>query len=369
MKDSSPPEKDALGVRLAHFRFLLLLPISSALAIVMTLGLVISFSDGTLAGYYYLPIVSVVGAWTSVVIAIRRKRMVLGFFFLSVSLLVVLFGFPFLGESPVEVYESYALFIFAAYILLIGLSGLFGAFGVTIAAAALYFVQVVSIGLLGGIGLRVIASSNFVLPILCVGISSYAAIRYRFLIGVMVKELLETNGERKRLETLSTRDPLTGLYNRRFIESLLGTECDRVTRYGGVMSCLMIDADEFKKINDTYGHQVGDDILCSVSKILGEKSRKSDVCARYGGEEFIVLTPNDKDLAIVLAERLRKSISETSISNNGDSIGVTVSIGVASHEGGGECVTELVRRADTALYQAKMNGRNRVMIDEAVADR
>ena len=132
------------------------------------------------------------------------------------------------------------------------------------------------------------------------------------------------------------------------------------------MSCLMIDADGFKKINDTYGHQVGDDILCSVSQILGEKSRQSDVCARYGGEEFVVLTPNAKDRALVLAERLRESVSTASISNNEDSIGVTVSIGVASHEGGGECGAELVRRADLALYQAKEGGRNRVVIDQPV---
>ena len=330
----------------------------------MSIGLVVSLGDGTLAGFYYLPLVSVLGAWASVAITVRRKRIYLGFALLSASLLIVLFGFPFANGSPVEVYQQYSEFIYALYILLIILSGLFSASGITLAAASLYYVEIAIIVVLGNYGWSVFGHSNFVLPLICVAILSYVAIRYRGLVGSMVKELLETRNEKQRLEMLSSTDPLTGLYNRRFIESLIGSECDRVTRYGGVMSCLMIDADGFKQINDTYGHQAGDEILRAVSQILGDKSRKSDVCARYGGEEFLVLTPNDKELAIVLAERLRKSISDASISNNGESIDVTVSIGVASHEGGGECGAELVRRADVALYQAKMDGRNRVVIDQ-----
>ena len=366
MQSSPSAEIDFIDIHLKRFRFLLLLPISIALATIMTIGSIISFGTGTLSDYYYLPLLSVIGPWASVFVTIRRKRVDLGFVLLSASMIVVLFGFPLMTETPVEVYTNYTALIYALYVLMIILSGLFNVPRMTLVVASVYYVQIIIIAILGKYGWRILGDSNFVLLLLCVGILSYVAIRFRSLVETMVNELLETHDEKNRLQTLSTTDPLTGLYNRRFIESLIGSECDRVTRYGGVMSCLMIDADGFKTINDTYGHQVGDDILCSVSRILREESRQSDVCARYGGEEFIVLTPNDKDRAIVLAERLRESISAASISNDGDSISVTVSIGVASHQGGGECGPELIRRADVALYRAKMDGKNRVVIDQPI---
>ena len=113
----------------------------------------------------------------------------------------MLFSFPFTTESPVESYTNYSAFIYALYILLIVLTGLFNVSKITLVVASCYYIQIITIAVLGNYGWRILGNSNFVLLLLCVGIVSYVAIRYRSLVEAMIKELLESHSEKKRLQT------------------------------------------------------------------------------------------------------------------------------------------------------------------------
>jgi diguanylate cyclase (GGDEF)-like protein len=164
-----------------------------------------------------------------------------------------------------------------------------------------------------------------------------------------------------RVRQLAYRDGLTGVFNRRYFESRLIEEITRAARYGGGVSVLMIDLDHFKKINDDFGHMLGDDVLRTVSTIFLRNLRKVDVVCRYGGEEFAVVLPATQGgSAAMVAEKLRRSV--VSAQYAGVSFPVTVSIGVAEFPANGITRDDIVGAADTALYQAKEAGRNQVFL-------
>src|SRR5205085_5911562 len=172
-------------------------------------------------------------------------------------------------------------------------------------------------------------------------------------------ELLETN---KRLELLSITDGLTKLYNHRYFQDELLRAYEESHRYQRPLSLAIIDLDYFKKVNDTYGHAVGDEVLKGVSKIFRDSVRSSDLVARYGGEEFAVMMPETLlDDAIAFSEKIRSLIESTPMKTQAGELHVTVSIGLAAvphsriHSS-----KELVVQADKALYRAKRNGRNQV---------
>ncbi|MBE9504195.1 MAG: diguanylate cyclase [Proteobacteria bacterium] len=181
-------------------------------------------------------------------------------------------------------------------------------------------------------------------------------------------ELGEQNRELQELlhkvEFMAITDPLTGLYNKRRFYDVLKKEFLSSKRYNHSLSCLILDLDHFKEINDKYGHLAGDATLKEVGSILAKALREVDTISRFGGEEFVVLLPfTPKKDATLVAERIRKSISETNVKYEKQEIKVTTSIGVASIEDiqGGE-MDALIQYADDALYQAKHNGRNRVEV-------
>lgn len=177
---------------------------------------------------------------------------------------------------------------------------------------------------------------------------------------VLERSLMEAN---KRLEELSNRDGLTNLYNRRYIDKVLEMEFLRSKRYRMPLSCLMIDIDHFKNINDTYGHVFGDMVLVHLSDMLIDMSRSCDVVARYGGEEFIIMLPEtDTKGAADFAERLRTAVSKQGIecAEKSASVNLNISIGVSSYTKRVENFREMVNCADRALYEAKRLGRNRV---------
>ena len=177
-----------------------------------------------------------------------------------------------------------------------------------------------------------------------------------------LEELLGQLAQQNReLERLASTDALTGLTNRRrFLESL-ENERSRIERYGGTLSLIMFDIDHFKKVNDTWGHAVGDAVLREIAHAALQFLRKADIAARYGGEEFVILLPETElSGAALIANRLRHLVADTAIAQDqGTSISVTVSVGVASI-GPNESWEDLLNRADKAMYQAKNNGRNRV---------
>ncbi len=165
----------------------------------------------------------------------------------------------------------------------------------------------------------------------------------------------------KKSAALALHDPLTGLYNVRYFYYRLAEAYVNVDRSGTPLAVILIDLDYFKKINDTYGHPVGDEVLKSVSKAIMNARRINETAARVGGEEFVLLLPNcNLAQAVQVAERVRKTIKEERIVlSDGTEIRVTASIGVAateSYEPDGE--KKLYSDADTALYRAKRNGRD-----------
>ena len=168
------------------------------------------------------------------------------------------------------------------------------------------------------------------------------------------------------LQTLSVTDALTGVPNRRYWDLRLAEEIARAQRYRYPLAVLMVDIDHFKRVNDTYGHQVGDVALQQVASRLRSNLRRTDVLARYGGEEFGVLAPQTSlEAAKVLAERLRHAIASEPVQVNSDlSISLTISVGVAVFPEHGQNESDLVAAADAALYRAKEEGRNCVRVAE-----
>lgn len=164
----------------------------------------------------------------------------------------------------------------------------------------------------------------------------------------------------KQLQNLSRTDHLTGLYNRGYWELRLIQEFKRYDRYEQPSSLIMLDIDHFKKINDKYGHTIGDEAIRGVSRAIKEQVRDLDIAGRYGGEEFgIVLTNTNGDGACVFAERLRKAIEQLTIYTEGHEIKFTVSLGVAELTNQIHDHRNWIEKADQALYKSKETGRNR----------
>lgn len=162
----------------------------------------------------------------------------------------------------------------------------------------------------------------------------------------------------EQLQKLSTTDPLTGAYNRRMFMDILPREMERTHRYGEAFCLLMFDIDYFKAVNDTYGHDVGDQVLIEIVQLSLEIIRQSDILARWGGEEFMVLLPQtNKEMAFTMGERLRQRIGGHAFPEIDT---LTVSVGVSCLTAD-DTVDKLLKRVDDALYQAKELGRNRVM--------
>ena len=158
------------------------------------------------------------------------------------------------------------------------------------------------------------------------------------------------------------KDPLTNLNNRRAMEATLAREVELAKRNRSQLSVIALDIDHFKKINDTYGHLAGDKVIIEIANMLESAVRSCDIVFRYGGEEFVVvLSSTDLAGAQLLAERVRKTIESKSVSCEEGEIAITASLGVASYERG-ENDRSLLARADTALYQAKHDGRNRTAL-------
>ena len=163
-----------------------------------------------------------------------------------------------------------------------------------------------------------------------------------------------------KLYELATKDGLTKLYTHRHFFTMLDTELKRAQRYNHVLSVLMMDIDDFKQVNDTYGHAAGDKVLREVAAIIGKTVRKIDMPARYGGEEFAVILPETKGQeAVVIAHRLRNRIQNLEITlNDGTLLKITVSVGIASFPDAGQDELTIMEFADKALYESKKKGKN-----------
>lgn len=179
---------------------------------------------------------------------------------------------------------------------------------------------------------------------------------------ITVKDVTETAIYEQKLLEMNMRDGLTGIYNRRYLETRLQEEYERSLRSNKSLSLIMFDIDYFKRINDTYGHQCGDFILQSISADIASLVRKTDIVARYGGEEFCcLLFESPVQGATRVAEEFREIVENKTYRFSDEPIKVTISAGVAELVTGSNSAGELVARADNALYEAKRSGRNRVV--------
>ncbi len=168
---------------------------------------------------------------------------------------------------------------------------------------------------------------------------------------------------REALRTQSIKDPLTGLYNRRYLTEMLEREIRRAVRAEQPLGILMLDLDHFKKFNDTYGHDAGDTVLREAASFLTKSIRVEDMVCRFGGEEFVIILPTaDLNASHARAERIRSKLRELTVLHQGQSLGtITVSVGVAVLPHHGTSPQKLLEAADAALYSAKREGRDRVV--------
>ncbi len=189
-------------------------------------------------------------------------------------------------------------------------------------------------------------------------------------VGIIVYDVTESAVTRSKLEQakddllkLSRTDRLTALWNRGYWEERLNEEFTRCKRTGNPATVVMFDIDHFKRINDDYGHQVGDEAIRTVSRLTQKNSREVDICGRYGGEEFAVILPEtDIAGAFNYCERLRKTIEEATVSAHGVEVKFTISLGIAKMDESTKQSSSWLNNADKALYQSKEGGRNRTTV-------
>jgi diguanylate cyclase (GGDEF)-like protein len=169
---------------------------------------------------------------------------------------------------------------------------------------------------------------------------------------------------REALRTQSIRDPLTGWFNRRFMEETLEREISRSARNGRPLAILMMDVDNFKGFNDAYGHEAGDVALQTLCQLIKKHIRTEDAACRYGGDEFVLIIPDTSpELAGKRAEAIRAAAGQVEIQYHGSPAGtLTLSFGVATSPVNGTTALELLRAADAALFRAKRDGRDRVQL-------
>ena len=166
-------------------------------------------------------------------------------------------------------------------------------------------------------------------------------------------------------ENLARFDVLTGVLSRRAIFDAFDAEVEHAKRYVTALACLMLDLDHFKTINDTYGHQFGDEVLRRIAGVISEHCRTNDHLGRYGGEEFLIILPETRiNGATKLAERIRSAVAETSLDRKAERI--TLSIGVAEWRNDDDSTSRLISQADRALLEAKAAGRNRIIASQPV---
>jgi len=175
---------------------------------------------------------------------------------------------------------------------------------------------------------------------------------------------------RETLRHQSTRDPLTGLFNRRYMEASLERELCQAERTQDPLGLIMLDIDHFKRVNDTYSHEAGDTLLRALGTFLQSQVRGGDIACRYGGEEFTLILPAaSAEATAERAEHVREAVTRLKVQYRDEPLGaVTFSLGIAVYPEHGTTPEALMRTADLALYRAKALGRNRVVVGEVAAD-
>jgi diguanylate cyclase (GGDEF)-like protein len=186
--------------------------------------------------------------------------------------------------------------------------------------------------------------------------------RLRYVNDRLQTQLIEIGLLQSKLREQAIRDPLTNLFNRRYLEETLDRELARAAREGYSVCVIMIDLDHFKRINDTHGHEAGDEVLKTLAITLSEHCRRGDFACRYGGEEFVVIMPNiNMDTAYERAENIRQSLNSLRIPYGPYFLAITISMGIACYPINGETRETILHAADQAMYGAKEAGRDHIL--------
>lgn len=186
--------------------------------------------------------------------------------------------------------------------------------------------------------------------------------RLRYVNERLQGQLIEIGLLQSRLREQAIRDSLTNLFNRRYLEETLDRELSRAGRENYPVCIIMIDIDHFKRVNDTYGHEAGDQVLKAIANTLGEQSRRGDFACRYGGEEFVIVMPNiSLEIAYERAQNLRQSLTLLRVPHGIYSLSVTISMGIACYPQNGLAREAILRAADQAMYAAKDAGRDHIL--------
>jgi diguanylate cyclase (GGDEF)-like protein len=191
----------------------------------------------------------------------------------------------------------------------------------------------------------------------------YVCITIHNMTDVVISQmkLSEISDINKTLEQITNHDNLTSLYNKMYIESQIQQEFNKAKRYGNIFSVLFFDIDDFKGVNDQYGHLAGDEVLKKIAETMKNHLRQSDIIGRYGGEEFLILLPETNlESASMLAQRLRTTTESMTTQYKDTDIKVTISLGVVQFRPDIKNASQMIHEADLALYHSKKNGRNRV---------
>jgi len=221
--------------------------------------------------------------------------------------------------------------------------------------------------------------TSLVVSLLCIGLLTFYLLFFAnaaYVRGLSLRESRKTLGERleqitelqARLQEQALHDPLTGLYNRRHMDTVLARELAACRAAGEPLALVLLDIDHFKRVNDTWGHLAGDDMLCVLAGQLQEIVEGRAMACRFGGEEFMLMLPGaTAAAATALAERLRRRFEQQPGMAEGEPMRATLSLGIAIAPDHGRSARELLHCADQALYQAKLRGRNRVVMAEVPA--
>jgi len=186
--------------------------------------------------------------------------------------------------------------------------------------------------------------------------------RLRYVNDRLQAQLIEISSLQTKLREQAIRDPLTNLFNRRYLEETLERELARAGRENYSVCVMMIDLDHFKRVNDTYGHEAGDEVLKALAMTLSEECRRGDFACRFGGEEFVVVMPNiNLTTAYERAESVRQSLNSLHVPYGQYKLTITISMGIACFPINGETREAVLRAADQAMYGAKEAGRDHIL--------
>lgn len=269
-----------------------------------------------------------------------------------------------LGAYLVVVPEARDILLVAWFVALFFGAGLIGFRGVMYLGTLMMAMYLGAVGLHAAHGASIEPVKEITRVGLLVGVHGFSGLVFRRL----RRSREEKRMLRKELEREAVTDPLTGLYNRRFLMERLHSEIGGLERYGGVCSVVMLDLDHYKQLNDAHGHAAGDEVLVRVARLCEEKAREADVVARYGGEEFAFVLPDTSwREAREMAGRLRGAIESTPF--RGEEVlpedRLTASLGIAGYPEHSDSADGLIRKADEALYGAKRAGRNGVRVADS----